>query len=158
MKDSKTGLSTDCLKEIAGFELLSGLTPAEIGVVASVMTEVHVPAKTYFIFEDSKDFEVFFILKGEAEIRVPSKSGGGAGRLASVGPGETVGEFVLTRPGRRSASTFALTGIVAAKARSTELNRIFDENPNIGYHFYKNLMRLTVERLEDTNFLARKVV
>lgn len=153
-----TRLKSETLKDMASFEMLLGLSPAEVGILASIMTEVSLAKNTYFIFEDSKDFEVFFILKGQAEIRVPKNSGGGNGRLALVGPGETVGEFALARYGRRSASTCTITPLVALKANSDDLHKLFESHPNIGYHVYKNLLRLTVERLEDTNFLARKVV
>jgi CRP-like cAMP-binding protein len=154
----KSRLRPETLKDMASFEMLLGLSPSEIGIMASVMSEVTMPKNTYFIFEDSNDFEVFFILKGQAEIRVPRNSGGGNGRLALVGPGETVGEFALARYGRRSASTCTISDVVALKASSEELHKLFAEHPNIGYHIYRNLLRLTVERLEDTNFLARKVV
>ena len=154
----RTRLSPETLTNMASFKMLTGLSPAQIGIMASVMTEIDIPKDTYFIFEDSNDLEVFFILKGQAEIRVPRNSGGGNGRLAVVGPGETVGEFALARTGRRSASSLAVTDVVALKTSSEELHQLFSDHPSIGYFIYRNLLRLTVERLEDTNFLARKVV
>lgn len=155
---SSRQLRSEALEIMASFEMLSGLSPAEVGTLASIMTEVTIPQDTYFIQEDSAGEDVFLIVRGQAEIQVPHENGKGRAVLAAVGPGEPVGEFALARPGKRSATARATTTIQALKTTSAELKALCDTNPNIGYHIYRNLLRVTVERLEDTNFLARRAV
>lgn len=155
---SSRQLRIEALETIASFEMLGGLSPAEVGTLASIMTEVTIPQDAHFIHEDSAGEDIFFIVRGQAEIHVPHENGKGRTVLAAVGPGEPVGEFALARPGRRSATAQATTAIHALKTTSAELKELCEKNPNIGYHIYRNLLRVTVDRLEDTIFLARRAV
>jgi CRP-like cAMP-binding protein len=149
-------LGNQALEMITSFDMLVGLSAAELGTFASVMTKVNIPKDTVFIHENSEDDAIYLITRGQAEVLVPGVEDKERAVLAAVGPGEPIGEFALARTGQRSASARAVTHVQALRTTALELRTIFDQNPNIGYHVYRNLLRITVERLEETNLLARQ--
>jgi CRP/FNR family cyclic AMP-dependent transcriptional regulator len=93
----------DHLDQLKGVSLFRGVTDAELAEIAKVTTELDLAAGTVMVTEGTSAREAFVILDGTAEVTVDGQS------VATVGPGECVGEVALLDAGTRSATVTATT-------------------------------------------------
>lgn len=108
---------------LAGIDLFAGLTKAELKRVQSLMTPVTVKAGTELIKQGTPGREAFILLSGTASVRRN-------GRLvASVGPGEVLGEIAVIGGLPRSASVVADTDIEAEVLNRREFLSLLDTAP-----------------------------
>lgn len=139
-------------------QLCLGLTSDDLVTLASRLREVTIPAGKNFIEHDSCTNQVFVILEGQVEVAIPLVGNRGQTVLAKLGRGETVGEFALIREARRAASSRALTELKVLVTESDDLMKLFEVHPRIGYLVFRNLSRIIVDRLVDTNMAVRNVM
>lgn len=98
---------SDHTQELAGVSLFAGATKKELAEIDKLTTEVTLAPGTVLIDQGDVAREAFVILRGEAEVQVDDTV------VATVGPGDCVGEIALLDKGTRSASVIALTEIDA---------------------------------------------
>jgi CRP/FNR family transcriptional regulator, cyclic AMP receptor protein len=82
---------------------LYGLTRAEVDALATAADRITVPAGTVLVRAGQLGREAFLVVRGEVEIRRDGD------RVASVGPGELVGEQALVDRAHRNADAIATT-------------------------------------------------
>ena len=90
-------------ERLAQVPLFSHLGRRELDRVAEVVTEVEVPAGRVLGREGHRGSEAFVIVSGTAAITIDGK------KVATVGPGELVGEMGLLDGGPRAATITAET-------------------------------------------------
>lgn len=94
--------SSDRLAMLGNVELFRGLTKKELTRVASLVTPVVVEAGCVLTTEGTPGRQVFIVISGHAEVTI-------AGRpVATVGPGEIVGEMALLDRQLRTATVTAV--------------------------------------------------
>jgi CRP/FNR family transcriptional regulator, cyclic AMP receptor protein len=106
---------------------------------------------TLLFQENEKSFHFFIIQEGEVEVF----KRGAEGKpivLATMGPGNSLGEFAMLDQQPRSASARALTTVTAAKVSAEAYEQLIEELPD----WAVSVMRALVERLRATNEIVRK--
>jgi CRP-like cAMP-binding protein len=103
------------------------------------------PGKTIFV-EGDDGTHIFCIVSGRVEISI------GLGRMdeapVHVGtPGSVFGEFILFDGNRRTATARAVKPVKLLAIKNTELQKVLEENPAMGYRLMRNLCTILVGRI-----------
>lgn len=118
-------LIRDNLRELP---LFAEASRSELAVIRTQLTELHVPAGKVLVHEDARGDEFMILVEGEAAVTQ-------GGRLvATLGPGDLVGEMALLQEhgrGRRNATVTALTDIVLYAGSPREFRRILEAAPSV---------------------------
>ncbi len=141
--------------QLTQFQLFSTLSGDECSVIAPLFTEVSYAAGTPFIEQDGVSTQLFLIISGIAEVRLPLIGPRGTTSVAKFGPGECVGELSLAKVARRAASAVAEVDCKMFAADTEKLIEIFDAHPKIGYQVYRKLAAIITDRLVATNMMLR---
>ena len=110
---------------IASLELFAGLSKAELKKVEGLMTEIRLSAGKELMKEGSPGREAMIITSGTACIR----RGGRA--IATVGPGDILGEMALLANQNRTATVTAESDLVVEVLNRREFLQLLDEVPTI---------------------------
>lgn len=137
--------------------LFAGLAPEETRVViAACKEQLLVAGEDLFLERDEGD-ALFLVQSGRVEIF--KRIRGDLDRmLASIGPGEVLGEVSFIDGSRRSAGARTLEAsefLVLTRARFQQVER---EHPAIAAAFFRNLAAVLSSRLRTTNELYRESV
>lgn len=141
--------------QLSKFPLFSKLTPDEAAIVAPLFREISVPAGATVIQQDSIAAQLFLIVSGIVEVRLPLIGPLGTTSIAKFGPGECVGELSLAKMARRSASAVAEVPCHCFVAETTQLMETFERNPKIGFEVLRKLAEIITDRLVATNMMLR---
>lgn len=95
---SRTSHSGKPRSRLAGFPFFHGLSSAALSRAEALVTELELPVGRVICEQGALGREAFFILRGAA---VVIRDGAG---VATLGPGDVVGEGALLGDGRRSAT------------------------------------------------------
>ncbi|MBC7658142.1 MAG: cyclic nucleotide-binding domain-containing protein [Chitinophagaceae bacterium] len=136
-------------------KICEGLDPAQIKKLAEAFKLLPVPVGTHFIKHDAQSKDFYIIVSGIVEVEIPVVGKQANSSLARLKPGDSVGEFVLLREARRSATARAVNDVVLVSANSVDVLKLFDEHPSLGYGVCRNLARILADRLTDTNMQLR---
>ncbi len=124
---------------LAAIDLFSELTKAELRQIERLMTPIDIRAGREFITEGSAGREAFIILEGTATVRHK-------GRLvATVGPGEVLGEVAVLAGLPRSATVTAETDVVAEVLDRREFGALLDSNAKLS----KKILIAAIKRLHE---------
>jgi CRP/FNR family cyclic AMP-dependent transcriptional regulator len=131
---------------LARVPLLSGLEQAELERIAQVAVPRSYP-KGARVFHEGDESDACYVIR-EGEVRVTREhSDGRAIALATLGPGELVGELAMLDGGVRSASLEALTDIELLAVSAADMRGLLERNAEITA---KLVVALT-KRLRETN-------
>ena len=120
--------------------LFSGLTKRQLGVVAKLVDHVSFPPGAVLVKELDVGRRLIIIREGTAQVvrRGAEVDGSPSGiqqgdsrRLATLGPGEVVGELSLIDGMTTSASVVAETTVDALVLYRTRFNKLFDSTPQL---------------------------
>ena len=120
--------------------LFSGLTKRELALVAKLVDHVSFPPGTVIVKELDVGRRLVVIREGTAQVvrRGIAGEGSPAGiqqgdsrRLATLGPGEVIGELSLIDGMSTSASVIAETAVDALVLYRTRFNKLFDSTPQL---------------------------
>lgn len=142
----------------SNFRLFSGLDDSEYVQLARGLASKTFAEDGLLLREGEDSFEVFFILSGHVKIELPLISRGVSERIATLGAGQIVGEFALARSGKVTARVTAVTPVEVFGTNRDLIQEILASNPQLGLKVYQNLSSILVDRLVDTNLLARNVL
>lgn len=131
---------------LARVPLLSGLEPAELERIAQVAIPRSFP-KGARVFHEGDTSDACYVIRA-GEVRVTREHPDGrAIALATLGPGELVGELAMIDGGVRSASVEALTDVDLLAVSATDMRGLLERNAQITA---KLVVALT-KRLRETN-------
>lgn len=94
---------SDYLDHLAKVSLFAGADRKELREIAKATTELEVAEGAELVRQGDSGREAFIIVAGDAQVTVDGQE------VATVGPGDTVGEMALLDKGPRSASVTAIT-------------------------------------------------
>lgn len=107
---------------------LYGLTRAEIDTLAATADRVTVPAGTVLVRAGQLGREAFLVVRGEVEVRRDGAS------VATVGPGDLVGEQALVARAHRNADAVAATEVELAVFDLRSFERALAASPALRAH------------------------
>jgi CRP/FNR family transcriptional regulator, cyclic AMP receptor protein len=138
--------ASDAAELLARVPLLSGLEPAELERIAQVAIPRSFP-KGARIFHEGDQSDACYVIR-TGEVRVTREHPDGrAIALATLGPGELVGELAMLDGGVRSASLETLTEVELLAVAATDMRGLLERNAQITA---KLVVALT-KRLRETN-------
>ncbi len=136
-------------------KVCEGLEPGLLAILATLFRLLHAESGFRFIEHDSHSKDIYIIVKGTVEIEIPVVGKASNSSLARLKPGDSVGEFGLLRDARRSATARAIGEVQLIVADSSEILKLFELHPAMGYCVCRNLGRILADRLTDTNMQLR---
>lgn len=126
--------------------LLSDLSDADIDWLLQIGEDRQVPAGATIIAEGSTPQALYFVLQGLAELRIAAL---GEARVATLGPGELLGEMSLLEGGAASATVLALENVsVLALARDAVTDRC-THDAAFAARLYRAFARVIARRLRE---------
>lgn len=147
-------ITIDTLKSYGIFEDLSD---SELEILTAKFVEREFSNKEILINANESSHAIYLILEGGVSVEVP-KPDGSFEELAKLSRGQTVGEFVLAKEARRSATVRATGKLKIAEIQKEVLLEVFNQHPRMGYIVFKNLAEILVDRIRDTNMVARNAL
>jgi CRP-like cAMP-binding protein len=127
-------------ERLAALPLFSRLEPEHRARLAELAGEIEVPAGSAVVTEGDFGLALFVIEEGTAEV-----TRGGA-PIASLGPGDVIGEIAVLSAGRRIASVVATTPLRLIALLNRDVWRLERDAPEIA----ESLRALVRERIEQT--------
>ena len=127
----------DLLKRIPLFEHCS---KKDLQHIAGIADELDLRAGKVLIQEGERGREFFVIVTGEAEVRRKGR------KIATVGPGDFVGEMALLSKAPRNATVTALTPVDVLVITDRAFLDLMDKTPDL----WHKVARALAERLGDT--------
>ena len=125
---------------LTGLDRFSDLSDAEVKLIASRGTQVHLPADWSLIWEKTPADKAYIILRGEVSVRRRGRAG------RSPRPGDTVGEAAIVGHKLRNASVVSLTEMDVLHFTSEAVRQLLGEVPA----FREALEQTTRDRLNDS--------
>ena len=133
----------DVLKESP---LLKDFSPTGLQIIASVASEKVFPRGTLMFAENMVADAMYFVTEGRVAIGIKNADGKDQ-HVASLGPGDTLGELSLLQPSRRLCSALAESDVKAVEIRADAFKKLLAQKPqacikmmlNISAEFGKKL-------------------
>lgn len=149
---------TDFSSTLATFDLLSELSSEECSKLAGIGKPVKIKKGEVLLKESDVGDTVFLILEGRLDVSVSLVNQERTEIIASVKPGDIVGESVLLGKKRRNAYVVAHDNVSALVFDTKDLNNLFESNYRIGYILMRNLAKDLAEKLQATNQSLRNLL
>jgi CRP-like cAMP-binding protein len=128
----------DYLRETS---LFSTLDRKDLALVAEITTEVQVPAGTVLVHEGHIGHDAFVVVEGTVAVSI------GGQQVATLGPGEMVGELSLLLREVRQATVTAATDVNLLVIEPNHFDELLDRVPAICRQLVVSLAR----RLRDAD-------
>ncbi|HTZ07912.1 MAG TPA: cyclic nucleotide-binding domain-containing protein [Acidimicrobiales bacterium] len=129
---------------ISGIRLFSTCTRSEMAQVAALTTPAEHPAGTVLTRQGASGGMAFVIASGRAEVTRQGKV------LATLGPGDVVGELSLIDGEPRSATVTALSDLEVLEIDRADLTKLFRKAPSV----VRKLLEAMAGRLREVDALA----
>ena len=113
------------LDRLAGLDLFSGCTDADLKRIMALSVEVEFPAGKVLTKEGDPGHEFFVIEEGTAVARVPGNE------PVRMGPGECFGELALLKSVPRTATVEAESDVRLIVLDSREFGSLMDDVPRV---------------------------
>lgn len=127
------------LDHIRNVPMFAGCTKKQLDHIASLVTELRIPPGEEVMVEGSVAHEFIVIESGSAIVKRGGK------KLATLGPGDVVGELALILRRPRNATVVADTELTILVVDSRSFDRLIDEVPGLA----RRLLTTVAERLAD---------
>lgn len=127
--------------DLSTLEFFEEFSPKELKQVRALADEVSVEAGAVLIEQGDVGQEAFVICDGQAGVYV------GGNRVATMGPGSTVGEMALLDRRPRSATVKALTDMELLSFRSGPFQKLLETMPKAA----ARVMAQLNQKLRDQN-------
>ena len=135
---------------IEAIKLFEDFEPGELETLAAYMRCFRAPLGSEIIEEGAPGDFMLLILNGAVEI-VKKDARGLPQRIATAGPGKTLGEMSLIDGEPRFASCVALGEVDFAVLDRDALSRLIAEQPRIGVKLMMELLMLLNQRLRNVS-------
>ena len=127
------------LELIKGAPLFEHCSKQELQHIAQIADELDLRAGKVLIREGERGREFFVIVSGEVEVRRKGR------KVATLGPGDFVGEMALLSKAPRNATVTAVTAVDVLVITDRAFVDLLDKNPTI----WLKVTRALAERLGD---------
>jgi CRP/FNR family transcriptional regulator, cyclic AMP receptor protein len=121
------------LEQLRKIPLLSSCSTRELQQIARAADEVEVTAGTTLMQQDTRALEAFVIMEGHAEVRRDGKL------VATVGPGDCVGELGLLDNEPRNATVLAIEPMRLLVLSSRAFSALLEDAPTMTRKLLRNL-------------------
>lgn len=118
---------------IADIGLFAGCSQKELARIGSLLTEVSLKAGKVLCKQGDPGTEAFIIASGQCDVVLNGK------KLATIGPGQVVGEMSMIDQAPRSATVTASEDMTVYVLESREFWSMVSESPLIARKLLKNL-------------------
>ncbi len=132
-------------------ELFADLAETAIERIAGFTSTISAYRGQAIVEEGEKSADLYLVLDGRVEVQVESISPFMEIGLSKLGAGEVFGELGLIDNGERASTIIALVPGEFAVIRADKLRDYFNERPDIGLVFMRNLARILGRRLNSMN-------
>ncbi len=122
-------------EQLGKIDIFSNLSKAELSKIRRLMTPISIRAGKEFIVEGTSGREAFIILEGRATVRR------GGRVIASVGPGDILGEMTVLSGAHRTASVTADTQVEAEVLSRREFSSLLDSQPKLAKKLLVGVLR-----------------
>ncbi len=129
--------------ELRELPLFADASRSELAVIRGQLTMLRVPAGRVLVHEDARGDEFMILVEGEAVVTQ------GGHQIATLGPGDLVGEMALLEErgrGRRNATVTARTDIVLYAGSRSEFRRILESAPSVAEKVRQTVAARTTPR------------
>lgn len=133
------------LDHLSSVPLFSGCTTKELRDIAKATVELTLDEGKEFVTQGDVGREAFIIVEGSADV-----SRGGQ-KIATLGPGDCVGELALLDHGPRTATVVANTPMTVLVLGPREFSGLLDEVPTLNHKILAALAS-RVRELDSQNF------
>jgi CRP-like cAMP-binding protein len=120
-------------ERLAGARFFEGFTPKELARVAELVEEVDAEQGSELMDQGRPGLECFVIVEGEACVYV------GGDAIATLGPGEMVGEMALIDHRPRSATVRALSPMKLLAMDAKRFKALLEEMPKASQRVMEKL-------------------
>jgi sulfate permease, SulP family len=138
-------------------DLIRGLDAAECGILAEVLRKREFAGGAALAVEGDQGDRMWLIMKGAVDIRLRAHCQRIGRRLASLGPGTTIGELSLIDGTLRSADAIAAEDVSCWELDRKSYDTIMERHPKIGAKLLTNFMRTTSRRLRNISEELREI-
>jgi CRP/FNR family transcriptional regulator, cyclic AMP receptor protein len=115
------------LDHLASVPLFSGCTTKELRDIAKATVELTLDEGKEFVTQGDVGREAFIIVEGSADVTRGGKT------IATLGPGDCVGELALLDHGPRTASVVASGPLTVLVLGPREFSGLLDEVPTLNH-------------------------
>jgi CRP/FNR family transcriptional regulator, cyclic AMP receptor protein len=127
------------LKHLASIPLFAECDKKELQEIGKLATEIEIPAGREFIKEGDYAQEMLVIVEGSATVTK------GGQKIATLGPGDFVGELALLSHRPRNATVTSDTNLDILVIDSGAMDALLDDIPGLA----KRLLKVVASRLTD---------
>jgi CRP/FNR family transcriptional regulator, cyclic AMP receptor protein len=135
---------------IEGTQWANELSYPQIKKLAAYMDVYKVPKETMLFYEGDKSTFLVLIVKGQVHV-VKFDSNHEPKRIATLGPGKTIGEMTLIDGEPRSASAITATDATLMVMTMEHFNRLVDEWPRVAIILVLKIAKLVSQYLRQTS-------
>lgn len=121
------------LDQLAEVPLFSACSRKDLQKIAKASNEIEVEAGRVLTDQGDAGREAFVIIEGEATVKR------GAGKIATLGPGDAIGELSLLDHGPRTATVEASTPMTLLVLSAREFSGVVDEVPGLAHKLMASL-------------------
>jgi glutaminase len=132
------------------FELFTGLSPADIEVIANRLTRQAYARDELIMAQGEPASKLFLLARGKVSIKL-DLPGGKTKRLATLSPGLVFGEMAWIERSRRSAAVIADTDSLCYKLDMDDFDAMVSDHNNIKVRIQENLLRIFSRNLRKAN-------
>lgn len=133
------------LDHLASVPLFSGCTTKELRDIAKATVELTLDDGKEFVTQGDVGREAFIIVEGSADVFR------GGQKIATLGPGDCVGELALLDHGPRTATVVAASPLTVLVLGPREFSGLLDEVPTLNHKILAALAS-RVRELDSQNF------
>lgn len=131
----------DRIEALRGVAIFANLPKKDLAAMERHVTPTTVDDGTELAREGRAPQQLLLIVEGEAVVRR------GKRRLATLGPGDTIGELSLLDGGKQSATVTAVGQCAVLAVPAGEFRSMLEDSPT----FARNLLRSMAMRLRDAD-------
>jgi CRP-like cAMP-binding protein len=139
------------VETLATTSLMEGLPPKDLARVAGFFRTESFPRGAVLIRKGDPGLDLYIILEGMVEVSYPGPAPGESRVLATLGPGNVIGDISFLDSGPRSADVTCATDAVMAVLRQEDFFGLVGTYPLIGAVIYHNLAVELCDRLRVAN-------
>ena len=140
---------------LKGIDIFSSLSNQELKRFAAVVREESFSKGTVVFAENSPGNSMYIVREGSIDVGKREKSKGELLKVATLGPGEVLGELSIFDEKPRSAGAVAAGPgkTVLLSIGKADLDRLMSQDPALAIKFLRTILQKVTSRLRDADDL-----